>query len=253
MKRVTIASNMFNERDQIQSWLQNMLQIADGGIVIVDNGSTDGTLEYLKEFGAAFIVTENIDKEKFGYLAGPGPRNNIVVVLDNIILREGYGPARNHLRDCAKIYFNSHWCCYFDADERISEKDFHAFRFLKDNLIDEYDVLAFPRINWNNTEMTSAKTDVFLAPDFQARMTRLNSPLKYVRKLHEQIKGCNKIHTEITSPKINHFHRATDSKKRDYIGKVCAKLHQEDNEYGDTYPLHHKEQHYRDLLEKEGL
>jgi len=228
MKKLVIASNMYNEIDQIKGWMENVKKIADGGILIVDTGSRDGTIEYCKKNGA-------------------------VVVVNDIIRSQGYGPARNHLRYESKNHFpNAHWMMYLDADERIMEEDFHHLRWIKDYLIGQYDVVGFPRIDWRDLQMKEAAKDWKIAPDWQARMTRLGSPIKYVRRLHEQLTGHKAIFLDLMSPKIHHFHRTTGQKKRDLIGKLCAKLHMED-EYKDTYPMHHKEQYYRDLLEKEGL
>ena len=233
-KPLVVASNMFNEIDQVEEWFANMVQIADAGILIVDTGSTDGTDDFFEE------------KEDDGY--------DVVYIRDDIILREGYGPARNHLREMSRQHFpTAHWMIYLDADERILEEDFHTLRFLKEYLNEEFDVIALPRLNRLNKDTMDTKVDYHLHPDYQARMTRLNSPVQYIRKLHEQIVGHKRIYAELGNPKIHHFHRSTDKQKRDYIGKVCAKLHMEDQDYGDTYPEHHKEAYYRELLEKEGL
>ena len=230
MKPLVIASNMFNEIDQVEEWYSNMCQIADAGILIVDTGSTDGTREFFES------------------------KDNVVFITDDIILREGYGPARNHLREMSLKHFpECHWVLYLDADERIMEEDFHTLRFLKEYLNEEFDVIALPRLNRLNKDTLDTKVDFHVHPDYQARMTRIASELRYIRKLHEQIVGHNKIYAELANPKIHHFHRSTDQKKRDYIGKVCAKLHAEDADYGGTYPEHHKEAYYRELLEKEGL
>lgn len=228
MKKVVIASNFRNEIDQVDGWLESFKPLADGGMLVVDTGSTDGTVEALEKAG-------------------------VTVIVDDIIQREGYGPARNHLRLEAKKHFpGAHWVAYFDADERIDPEDRHRFRFYKDCLIDAYDVIAFPRIDWLDLEKTQAAKDWKVSPDWQARMTRLNAPLYYVRRLHEQVMGCKGIFTNLMLPKINHFHRSAGQEKRDYVGKICAHLHQID-EMGKTYPEHHKEAYYRELLEKEGL
>jgi len=234
LKKLTIASNCYNEIDQCESWYDNMIQIADGGILIVDTGSDDGTKEFFEK-----KIEEGAP---------------VVFITDDIILREGYGNARNHLREMTrKHYPDSHWMIYLDADERILEADFHKLRFLKDYLIPEYDVIALPRLNRLDKDTMATKNDYMIAPDYQARMTRLGSPLQYIRKLHEQIVDYSKMYAQLNNPKIHHFHRSTDQKKRDYIGKMCAKLHAEDEEWGDSYLEHHKEAYYRELLEKEGL
>lgn len=229
MKKLVLASNMLNERHQLEGWFEFAHEITDGGILIVDGGSTDGTIEFAREHGAHVIV-------------------------DDIIQREGYGPARNHLRDSAKAVFpDAHWLLYLDGDERLDPEDFFELRRIKDNLSPEYDMVAFPRIDWVDLNRSRAAKDWRVSPDFQARMSRLSSELKYVRRLHEQVVGASAIHAEMTNPKINHFHRSTTKEKRDYVGKVCAHLHMKDSEWGHTYPMHPKEEQYRNLLAKEGL
>jgi len=229
MKPLCVCSNMLNERPLLDRWLGFVKPIADGGILVVDGGSEDGTAEYLKE-------------------------NGVTVIIDAIIQRDGYGPARNHLRDMARKNFpDAHWCAYFDADETISEKDFHRLRYLKDYLIDLYDVVALPRIDWHDEKMTKAENDWRTAPDPQARMTRLKSNVAYIRRLHEQIVGHRKIFTSLTNPKINHFHRSTSQEKRDFIGRLCSKLHSEDVDWGSTYGKHHKEDYYYEQYLKQGL
>lgn len=228
IKPLVVASNMLNEKPQLQRWFEFVRQIADGGILIVDGKSTDGTQEFCRNQGA-------------------------IVVEDDIIQREGYGPARNHLRELSREHFsNAHWMMYLDADETIDEREFHTLRFLKDYLVEDFDVIVFPRIDWHDETKTKAENDWKIAPDWQARMTRLHEPIFYIRRCHEQIKGYKAIYANLTTPKINHFHRSTSQEKRDLVGKLCAKLHSED-EYGDTYPKHHKEEYYLDLYKKEGL
>ena len=247
---LVVCSNMLNEIDmlrgmegKLEDWYTNFSRIADGGIIIVDDGSTDGTLEYFRELGALII-------DEAGQVGGENP--DLIVVVDNIIQREGYGPARNHLRSLVKQHFpEAGWFAFFDADERIDEAEAHYFRHMKDTLIDDFDVIGFPRIDWK-PDGTMAK-EYTVNPDWQARMSRMSSPIRYVRKLHEQITGHRQIFTNIENPKINHFHRIATAEKRNHVGKVCAYLHGKDEEYGKTYPEHHKEAHYRELIKKEGL
>ena len=231
VRSIVITSNMKNEESQLSkpdSWIDNMKQITDQIIVVLGN-SKDNSEEILKS-------------------------NDIIVVNSNIITEEGYGPARNHLREMArKFYPDSKWCCYFDADERILGKDIHHLRHIAEDLVDDFDVVAFPRIDWCDRGMTKAQKDYHVFPDWQARMTRLNSNLKYVRRLHEQVVDFKAIYAELTNPKINHYHRNVEQAKRDYVGRLCSKLHAEDEEYGSSYPKHHKEDMYYEQYLKEGL
>lgn len=225
---IVITSNMKNEASQLgDGWIENMKQIADQIIVVLGDSKDD---------------SEKILKE-----------NGVIVVNSNIIIEKGYGPARNHLREMARSFYpESRWCVYFDADERIIGKDIHLLRHIGEDLIDEYDVVAFPRIDWHDREMTKAEKDWHVYPDFQARMTRLDSSLKYIRRLHEQLTDYKAIYCELTNPKINHFHQNRSQEKTDSVGKMCAYLHNID-EMKDTYPKHHKEDYYYELYKKEGL
>jgi glycosyltransferase involved in cell wall biosynthesis len=232
MKPLVVASNMLNERHQLDEWFPMVQEIADGGIVIVDSGSNDGA--------ESFFVDK---KDKNGH--------PVVFITSNIIKEEGYGPARTNLRDISKLCFpKASWCLILDGDERILPCDFHTLRFLKDYLEPNWDVIALPRIDWRDKEMTQAAKDVYANPDWQGRMTRLDSPLKYVRRLHEQIADFRAIYAELENPKIHHFHRTTSQEVRDRVGILCTILRDKD-EFKDTYPAHHKEAYYRELMRKE--
>lgn len=225
---LVVVSNMKNERHHIDEWMPIANRISGGRVIIVDNGSTDGTIERARWFGA-------------------------VVVVDDIIVREGYGPARNQLRQLAKKHFpEAAWALLLDADERIHREDYHRLRVLKDYLHPGYNAVAFPRIDWVDAQMTEMAKDWHAYPDFQCRMTRLDADIRYVRKLHEQVAGAS-IYASLRNPKLNHLHRSAPKWKRTEVGKVCAKLHAEDTEHGHTYPAHHKEAHFYDLYRKEGL
>ena len=183
----------------------------------------------------------------------------ILVVTDNIIQRKGsgggYGPARMQLRELTKKHFpRAHWMVYFDADERIDPADYHFFRWLKDYLNeDSFDVLAFPRIDWLDKEKTESANDIRVKPDFQSRMSRLDSPIRYIRPLHERCIPAKNIYANIdTCPPIHHFHRSASQEKRDQVGMVCSMLHDGDTEFGHTYPKHHKEEYYQKMLKERG-
>ena len=230
MKPVVIGSNMLNEVDQLKGWVDNMKQLTDAGIFVVDGGSTDGTVEYLES-------------------------RDVFVVKDNIIQREGYSAARNQMRKIAAMKFpHAHWFVYFDADERIDECDFHNFRCIKDQLDEsKYDVIAFPRLDWHDESRKKCANDLHIKPDYQGRMTRIYSPLSYARKCHEILVGFIGIYAVLTNPKIQHYHRSAGQEKRDLVGKLCAKLHAEDDEHGQEYPKHHKEDMYYNRFLEEGL
>jgi glycosyltransferase involved in cell wall biosynthesis len=232
MRKIAITSNMLNEaNNRLEDWIANMKLITDTGIIVVDGGSKDGTKEILEE-------------------------NGVIVVVDNIIQREGYGPARNHLRQLAKEHFpDAHWNIFFDCDERIDESDIHKIRWIADYLgEDSYDVVAFPRIDWYDYERTRSKNDIRVTPDFQARMTRLGCPVEYLRILHEQVQPTKGFYANVdTRPPIQHFNRCAGKERRHRVGKLCAYLHSIDKEHGNTYPKHHKEDWFYQKYLEEGL
>jgi len=231
MKKVVICSNMLDEADtDLPGWVANMRRLTNTGIIVVDGGSVDGTKMILE-------------------------RNDVIVVTDNIIHREGYGPARNHLRALAREHYpDADWMCFFDADERVVDEDVFTFwslaEYLREDLID---VIAFPRIDWIDFEMTKSQNNIYITPDPQGRMTRLDSDLIYYRKIHEQIDRFRGIYFKLSNPKINHFHQPTTQNKRDRIGKLCAYLHSIDEEHGKSYPKHKKEDLYYKRYLEEGI
>jgi len=232
MRKVVITSNMLNEANNyLDEWIDNMKQLTDTGIIVVDGGSIDGTKEVLEI-------------------------NDIIVVTDNIIQREGYGPARNQLRELAKQYFpDAHWECHFDCDERIDPSDFHKFRWLKDYLNEcYYDVIGFPRIDWYDRDKIKSANNIRINPDFQARMSRLSCSVRYEKACHEQVVPTKGIYLNVdTCPVIQHFHRSAPKEKRDQVGRLCSFLHRKDDEAGIKYPKHHKEDMYYQKYLEEGL
>ena len=141
---------------------------------------------------------------------------------------------------------------FMDADERLNESEHHKLHFLADALDPVHNAIAFPRIDWHDLSKTKAEKDYLGIPDYQARMSRLHSQVTYVRKLHEQIQNAN-MYVNINNPVLDHFHRCAGQEKRDQVGKVCAKLHHEDTEFGHTYPKHHKADEYLKRAETEGV
>lgn len=237
MRKLVVASNMYNEIKQLQgddwlsNWWVNMSEIADAGIVIVDNGSTDGTKEFFES------------------------KDNVRYVIDDIIVKEGYGPARNHLRAMSKKYFpDALWCLYLDGDERINPSDYHRLRFLKDNLADDYDVIALPRKNMIKKGSRETKRDINVHMDPQARMSRLDSEkILYVDRVHESLTGHRGLLLDINNPHIEHYHHDTDKEKRDQVGKLCVHLwNKQDEENPGKYVKHHKHDLYEGKLKQEG-
>ena len=214
----------------MEELLNSMGQDVQDSLLVVDSGSTDGTIEFFQE-------------------------RDVKVIISPIIKEEGYGPARNHLRQMAGEHLRDiAWVLYLDADERVDERDYHLLRVTKDTLSDRFDVIALPRVDWIDEARTAMAKDVEVFPDFQARLTRLDSSLRYVKALHEGIENCREIYADSSFMRINHFHRSAGADKRRRVGKLCSFLHMRDEELGNPeYPMHESEPMYRELVKKEGL
>jgi len=220
MRKITVAANFYNEIDNLPEWFPMAKAISDTPILIVDSGSTDGTIEYCLREGA-------------------------VVIVDDMIVREGCGFSRNYLRSATKRFFpSSYWLLFLDGDERI--EDAEALGRLKNMVDNNVDVIAFPRVEWYNKEKTEKALSFVV---YHGRMTKLESPVRYIRKI--RVIPCNYTKLFNSSIKMDHFHFCAPPEKRRHANKLWSKLYFEDpkrNSYND--PLSVK---YREIYLKEGL
>lgn len=228
-RKMIVGALIQDEAEQLPKWFDNLRRLPVEAIVIIDSGSSDNSVQYAKDRGA-------------------------LVVEDDIFIREGAAAARNMLMTrIRKHCHGAQWMLMLDADERILAEDYHRLRFLKDYLSEEYDAVMFPRVDWLDNEMNRASVDYHAHPDWQARMLRLDGDIHFVRKLHECIRGEKQSFFSLRNPKIHHFHQATSRQKRDAVGKLYAKLHREDTDWGHTYGKHPKEDYYYQRYLTEGL
>ena len=89
--RITIAILNYNGRDLLQSYLPSIIRDADGiaEIMIIDNGSTDESLDYLKQYGEDLSVVALKDNHGFadGYNRGLAHCDTEYVALINSDVR----------------------------------------------------------------------------------------------------------------------------------------------------------------------
>lgn len=84
MPLFTIVIPTYNNRTQLENCLRSILEIdsVDYKVVVCDNGSTDGTIEFLKDFvnqHPSFIFSEHPDKQNKGRAAN---RNQALPFID---------------------------------------------------------------------------------------------------------------------------------------------------------------------------
>ena len=85
MPLFTIVIPTYNNRAQLENCLNSILEIdsVDYKVVVCDNGSTDGTIEFLKDFvnqHPSFIFSEHPDKQNKGRAAN---RNQAIPFIDS--------------------------------------------------------------------------------------------------------------------------------------------------------------------------
>lgn len=136
-------------------------------IVIVDTGSTDGTLEYAKS------ITDRVYQVGF----------------------TDFGKIRTLTAHLA----SQSWVLMLDADETLSNPE--SLKILTGG---GYDAYAFPRKRWLDLEMKD-QTELEAYPDWQVRLFRNNKSYIWKRELHEYFHGAAVYHADL-GPSINHFH-----------------------------------------------
>lgn len=144
-------------------------------IVIVDTGSTDGTLEYARS------ITSRVYEVNF----------------------TDFGKIRTLTAHLAA----GDWVLMLDADETLSNADQLKY-IMKDvrgcPVPAGTRAVAFPRKRWLDLAMTQ-QTELEAYPDWQVRFFENQKSYVWKRELHEYFHGAAVYHME-QGPVINHFH-----------------------------------------------
>ena len=159
---LSVCSFMKNEVSIVRNMLNSIKEINPDEIIVIDENSTDGTRDILRQYGVKII---------------DGKLNN------------DYSSIRNHAISVAK----SDWILFVDADETLDNNLAGALeykngyreltRFLEDN---SYDSMAIGRKNYIDGHFSGDY------PDYQARLLRNNGNIKYMNRVHETLYGDNK-------------------------------------------------------------
>jgi glycosyltransferase involved in cell wall biosynthesis len=168
---IALCAFVKNEERNIRNMINSVTKFVSE-IHILDNGSTDGTLDIAREFGANIktLATERItDFSK--------------------------------IRNAAFHDAISDWILMLDGDEMLCLAD-------RDLIIDlvsdnESDAWFLPRYNFN----ADGTIDESIYPDWQGRLFRNNGVIRYERPVHEGLTGFVNIKFAHDGPHINHYNR----------------------------------------------
>ena len=205
---ITIASNYFNEIESAEAMWRSVEPIANHWLV-GDTGSMDGTQELCRSLGA-------------------------IVVDDDIIKREGYGPARTQLIELAPE--DTDWVLIIDGDERIIEEDYDKFLGLSES---SYDVICLPRQHYRAWDMSICENpDITFHADWQWRFVRRimerqsdgsrKSKIKFQKAVHEHITGFQRPLQSFDNPRIRHFGWLKSRERLKEIADLCQVLYEKD-------------------------
>ena len=173
----SVAMITYNDKDCIEKTLQNIQPYINDEVIIVDGGSTDGTLDILKDFSK---------------------QNTGVKILHNP-WNDNFEEQKNFALDQAK----NKWRVWIDADETYEHIFWNQLSwYIRDAELKDIDCVQVPRINtlidlnreelhqfcqnqgWNVNQFGWVNY-----PDYQQRI--FNSKCKFVGRTHERIVGAN--------------------------------------------------------------
>jgi len=205
MSNISLVMNTKDEAENIRAVFNCFSSVVDE-IIVVDCESTDGTRELARKLGARV------------YNIGQCP---------------GYGEMRSISVHLAK----TDWAIVIDGDERMLPQDVSK---IPDLIKLDYDLISLPRQHYRAFDMSICENpDLSVYADWQARMVRIMPYIRWVRKVHEQLRGIEKGRElkELSNPIIRHFGWMKTPERLQGIVDLCNKLWKEDEENKNTYEL----------------
>ena len=197
--------NTKNETENIRAVFNCFSSVIDE-IIVVDCDSTDGTRELVRKLGAGV------------YNIGQCP---------------GYGEMRSISVHLAK----TDWAIVIDGDERMDEVDVQKIPEL---IKLDIDLVWLPRQHYRVWDRSICENpDLSIYADWQARMVRVMPYIRWVKKVHEELRGIAKGRDlqSLSNPVIRHFGYLKTQERLDSIVELCNRLYKEDNENRDSYVL----------------
>jgi glycosyltransferase involved in cell wall biosynthesis len=170
---ISLCTFVKNEAHCLEHMIKSIIDYVDD-LVIVDTGSTDGTLDIAKKYNARIFEVGFTD----------------------------FGKIRTLTMQLAK----TPWVLMLDADETLEHPE------LLSTYIKAYDkkikmnveAIALPRKRWLDLNKTQ-QTETEAYPDWQVRLVKSSPHFKFNRALHEEFHGGAVTHID-SGIVINHFH-----------------------------------------------
>lgn len=214
---ITLAMFVKDVEDSIEMAINSVKSIVSE-IVIVDTGSSDNSISICKGLGARVY---SIDFDGFS----------------------GFGDLRTVTSHLARSKF----VLGMDSDEQILEEDLPKFKSLIQRMEDEdIDIAGLPRKRWSSLSMEE-QLELDVAPDLQFRFYKNKPEIYFTRRVHEIIKGSDKVIEVLDGPCIQHFQDSF---------KSGSKLTQRNKQYKGLYDtdieegVEHKGKAVEDLDER---
>ncbi|OHE55878.1 MAG: hypothetical protein A2027_04295 [Thermodesulfovibrio sp. RBG_19FT_COMBO_41_18] len=205
MSSISLVMNTKDEVENIRAVFNCFSSVVDE-IIVVDCESTDGTRELARKLGARV------------YNIGQCP---------------GYGDMRSISVHLAK----TDWAIVIDGDERMDEVDVQKIPEL---IKLDIDLVWLSRQHYRAWDRSICENpDLSVYADWQARMVRVMPYIRWVKKVHEELRGIAKGRDlqSLSNPVIRHFGFLKTQERLDSIVELCNRLYKEDNENRDSYVL----------------
>ena len=171
-------------------------------IVVLDTGSTDNTVAVAESKGARV------------YKCGFTDFGSIRTLAAHLVKKQPY-------------------VLMLDTDEVILKEDLDKFYGILDD--DAYDAWALPRKRWQDLDM-KVQLELDMYPDWQVRLFRNDVNFRYIRRVHEIIRGPQNIKHWEDGPCIQHFQDSFKSgKKLETRNELYVKLQNMDLAEGQKH------------------
>lgn len=233
--RLSVMTVCKNEENFIYKMMQNIEPIADE-FVVVDTGSTDGTLKEVERFARNHSVPVRIFEEKF--------------TSDDDGMLMNYSEAKNFGK--SKCRFE--WILNMDADELFEDSKIGTLYGMLD---EDCDAFLFRAINYLEPPKSSRPEENCYAISDTIRLYRNIPELFYTGLIHESIEDTvsqrvrNRRGTLINSP-VEIHHRGF-LKEKSYVKAKVERYHKinqiqfEVSGEGDPRPLFNMALHYQNI------